>query len=143
MEIDFDPVNFYSTENDLIESDLVKPVSDEHDKTEMVTVVKTITDKTSIQDGKSTEKFNNLRRSGRPKPAAESLLSSPPAIKFYESTVIRKSSDPKKRSASSLRAGKSSVSTNGSSPSKTLKLRLAGSNASKENLASSEATPKR
>lgn len=41
---------------------------------------------------------SNLRRSIRPKPPPESLISSPPAIKFYESTVIRKSLAPSSRS---------------------------------------------
>lgn len=153
MEIDyhFDPMTFCSTDNDLVE---VKPASDaitiiEHDQTTLFAAAET-TCEAPNQGGHSTENSSNLRRSGRPKPAAESLLSSPPAIKFYESTVIRKSSDPKKRSASSLRAGKSSANTNGSSSpssqSKTLKLRLADSNTStskgKEN-ENSEATPKR
>lgn len=47
-----------------------------------------------------------VRRSIRPKPPVESLMSSPPAIKFYESTVIRKSTTERsvKVKRSSLKA---------------------------------------
>ena len=64
----------------------------------------------------------NLRRSGRPKPATESLISSPPAIKFYESTIIRnKSRDSvtslKKKKPSNLIKESKSIAVNVSSGS--------------------------
>lgn len=78
----FDPVAFYSS----IEDEISVKIGSEPAATSLTTI--------------STQ---NLRRSGRPKPAAEALISSPPAIKFYESTVIRNkpSTKTKKRSSSS------------------------------------------
>lgn len=64
----FDPVTFYSSLDD-------------------AATVKTVPNPPTLPN--TTSSTPNLRRSGRPKPAAESLMSSPPAIKFYESTVIR------------------------------------------------------
>lgn len=69
----FDPVAFYS-DDPILQSTVPAPAE-----------VEAVDSAISISSGTS------LRRSVRPKPAAESLISSPPAIKFYESTVVRKS----------------------------------------------------
>ena len=89
---------------------------------------------------------SKLRRSVRPKPTPESLLSSPPAIKFYESTLIRRRSSTKDSSTSSLRHKIKRMKTepvailkneNASMTPQTnqiLKLRLSSENRSKENI---------
>lgn len=70
----FDPVAFYtSTEEDLKSENISEIVSE-------------------TNPGPRTE-TSRLRRSIRPKPSVEALISSPPAIKFYKSTVIRSKSN--------------------------------------------------
>ncbi len=69
----FDPVAFYS-DDPILQPTVTAPAE-----------VEAVDSAMSISSGTS------LRRSVRPKPAAEALISSPPAIKFYESTVVRKS----------------------------------------------------
>lgn len=87
----FDPVDFYSGDGD--DSKATESIGSQNENLAIPASTATSTP--------------NLRRSGRPKPAAEALISSPPAIKFYESTVIRskgnRDSTLKPRSTSSRR----------------------------------------
>ena len=118
----FDPVAFYSSTEDASKS-LAIPLA---------------------RNGPSSVASGlNLRRSGRPKPAAEALISSPPAIKFYESTVIR--SKPGSSSTSKARKKTLPSSSNPANEAinavtteaSILKLRLPMSNSqasSKENI---------
>ena len=141
MEVDdhFDPVDFYT--NDPPSDQMV--TSSEKDANINLTLSNSISAPTATYSDKDSEgqcqkTANSLRRSGRPKPAAESLISSPPAIKFYESTVIRK----KSRSSSSRMVKTSSedslnLNSNAAHGSKLLKLKLTGPHgikSSKENL---------
>jgi hypothetical protein len=140
MEIDdhFDPLDFYSNDG-----------SDQVPSADMTAVNKNTENNFIINNNissvsKSQTKVQvqasnaNLRRSGRPKPAAESLISSPPAIKFYESTVIRKTSKSSSTTTTTAsrssekdkvfrEGGASSVDGSPVANSKVLKLRLAGS----------------
>lgn len=80
---------------------------------------------------------STLRRSVRPKPAAEALISSPPAIKFYESTVVRKSKNKLKTPVATL-TEESSTTDSFTSKNQILKLRLSSTStsaqSSKENI---------
>ena len=100
----------------------------------------------STPQRKTTGEFNissGVRRSIRPKPASEALISTPPAIKFYESTIIRTKSTtakPLKLKMNSSKAANSLVDSktseinekdaSASSNSKILKLRLSSSDSS-------------
>lgn len=75
----------------------------------------------------SSSTSTSIRRSIRPKPAAESLISSPPAIKFYESTIIRKSTTKDsvvKAEMSKIKAVKPVKAPASPTSTKVLKLRM-------------------
>ena len=150
MEVEdhFDPFDFYSNEpqsggDQLLVNDTVTVGIINHHQNSNHS-----SDSNKAQKP-STNTNLSLRRSGRPKPAADSLISSPPAIKFYESTVIRKT---EKASRPSSRSAAKNKSSDGSPlNSKVLKLRLSNpddsqisQNESKENVINAiDTTPKR
>ena len=90
----FDPLDFYSDD----------PIATEQSSTSAPPPLTSIgTDSPNPSINKQSKlSGSSLRRSVRPKPAAEALLSSPPAIKFYESTVIRKGDSAARSRAASL-----------------------------------------
>lgn len=137
----FDPVDFYSGDGDGDDSKATESIGSQNENLAV--------------PASTTMSTPNLRRSGRPKPAAEALISSPPAIKFYESTVIRskgnRDSTLKPRSTSSRSAKVSNTQFRNNSDkiameqpvpalneSSVLKLRLpmGSQSSSKENISS-------
>lgn len=141
MDIDdhFDPVDFYSNDCDQASENTINNLISYQSSTVL---------NPNTTDNNTNSVNNGLRRSVRPKPAAESLLSSPPAIKFYESTVIKKTSKPSNSSRSTLRnKNNATVALGGDdSPlanSKVLKLRLSGpESTSEESISSTNPNPK-
>lgn len=144
MEVEdyFDPVDFY-TNDDPPNDQIPTPTKHTNINSENSAVSVSVSVSNEFDSQKS---LNSLRRSGRPKPPAETLISSPPAIKFYESTVIRKNS--RSSSSSSSKISRTVEETEPAAltmnNSKVLKLKLTSppsAKGSKENL--DDTTPKR
>lgn len=153
MEIDdhFDPVDFYY--NDPLNGDQVTSTINNiatEESTENIInnqPINSNNDHSFTRKNHTSDEPSNLRRSGRPKPAAESLISSPPAIKFYKSTVIRKSKSgkpsPSLSSSRSALRNKNSVDGSPVANSKVLKLRLSSSDSATQIGGDGEISPKR